>query len=266
MTVIVRFENVATELELELLPWIVNVFEPAVRFVITVVVLAWMAPVSLLEPCSRMTARSSLAACVLAAADGEAQVGVRGRFFGIDETGDDHHRLGAGGQGDRRVGATGRSRVAGAFGGWRAVLLVADRRECRGRPGRCRPSGPGNRCAPVIALRRPVSPLRDPCGPSGAALPMTPSLPSLPAGPCGPSAVSPFGPCSPFGTGGAFGTDVAGLALGALLDPAGPSFALAAAPVSPWMPCSPSGPIREMPSLQSSASFGPKMSWVVVSM
>ena len=83
MTVIVRFENdelvvLDDECKLaqaivhgpelvvldELLYWSVNVFEPALRLVITEVVLAWTAPVSVLVPCSRITARSSVAACV----------------------------------------------------------------------------------------------------------------------------------------------------------------------------------------------------------
>ena len=64
MTVSVRFEN--AEVPVELLYCRVNVFEPAVRLVITVVVLAWMPPVPELLPCSRITARSSVAVCVVA--------------------------------------------------------------------------------------------------------------------------------------------------------------------------------------------------------
>jgi hypothetical protein len=59
----VRFEK--DEVPLELLYCRVNVFEPAVRSVITVVVLACTPPVPLLLPCSRITARASVAAWVV---------------------------------------------------------------------------------------------------------------------------------------------------------------------------------------------------------
>jgi hypothetical protein len=59
MTVMLRFENVQV-LEPSPLYSRVNVFDPAFRLVSTVVVLAWIPPVPLLLPCSRITARASV--------------------------------------------------------------------------------------------------------------------------------------------------------------------------------------------------------------
>jgi hypothetical protein len=62
MTVIDRFENVEVQLVELLLYAVVNVLLPAVRLVSTVVVLACMSPVLVLEPAPRSTAHESLAA------------------------------------------------------------------------------------------------------------------------------------------------------------------------------------------------------------